>query len=105
MTAKPAHLPDHVGYCMDCGKLSYRSRKAARRAARAAHPGESLQAYEAHPGVWHYGHSHVWRFTSTVDATQTALAVKAHQNAPQTALPQILMIARASQESRRDKST
>lgn len=43
--------------CAACGKRSYPDRRAARRAARAAHPSAHLQEYECEPdsGRWHYG--------------------------------------------------
>ncbi|MGH3933500.1 MAG: hypothetical protein ACRDS1_00710 [Pseudonocardiaceae bacterium] len=49
-------------YCERCGKWSYRTRKAARRAARTLHPDDSgLQAYQCPhgDGLHHYGH---WRY-------------------------------------------
>lgn len=46
--------------CRTCGKRAYSSRKQARRAARIAHPGDHLRAYQCphHPGFWHIGHLH-----------------------------------------------
>lgn len=51
--------------CSACGKKTWRSRKAARRAARRAHPGRAglLDEYPCPAGTpsgdgvgWHYGH-------------------------------------------------
>jgi hypothetical protein len=53
---KPA---DRIGRCPSCDRVSYRSRKAARRAARATLPGHrNLSAYPcpAQPDLWHFGH-------------------------------------------------
>ena len=53
------------GTCGACGKQSFGSRKEARLAARQSHPGDQMSAYECRErpgsGVWHYGHSHLWR--------------------------------------------
>lgn len=42
-------------HCTVCGKLVYATRKAAKAAARRAHPGERMNAYRCN-GWWHYGH-------------------------------------------------
>lgn len=60
MTRRAEHYPSSTGCCADCGKQTYRSRKAAKRASKIAHPGDVLHPYECTPGVWHYGH-HRWR--------------------------------------------
>lgn len=46
-------------HCASCRKGAYLSRKEARKAARAHHPGEALSAYRCpvDPGSWHYGHA------------------------------------------------
>lgn len=53
--------PVKLGPCATCGgKITYPSRKAARSAARAYHPGDSgLAAYRCplDAGYWHVGHS------------------------------------------------
>lgn len=46
--------PVFVGTCPTCGKRSFRSRKDARRAGRAAHPGAHLSEYRCGDD-WHYG--------------------------------------------------
>jgi hypothetical protein len=43
-----------AGLCA-CGKGRYVSRKAARHAGKANHPGEHLSSYRCGP-YWHYGH-------------------------------------------------
>lgn len=44
--------------CSVHGKRSHPTRKAARRAWKAAHPGESLQVYECQEGYgWHVGNA------------------------------------------------
>lgn len=53
----PWHLQQHR--CHTCGKWAYHSRRDARRAYKALHPGESrLNAYRCpdRPEFWHYGH-------------------------------------------------
>lgn len=47
----------HMGLstCPDCGKRRYGSRKDAKRAARARHPGDHLAEYRC-GGFWHVGH-------------------------------------------------
>lgn len=44
--------------CRTCRKRAYDSRKHARSAAHAAHPGDHLAAYRCphHTGFWHVGH-------------------------------------------------
>lgn len=65
MTARAEHYPTSYGKCPACGKDCFRSRKAARRAAKHRHPDERMCAYECpdhpHAGVWHYGHDRAWR--------------------------------------------
>lgn len=48
-----------VGICPVCGKRSYTSRRAARRAARALHPAAVLRAYRCGQH-WHVGHNPPW---------------------------------------------
>ena len=50
-----------VAECETCGKKSYTSRKAARRAWRAFHPEGSLNVYRcpAWPDYWHLGHHRI----------------------------------------------
>lgn len=45
--------------CSTCGKWCYPTRKAARRAARAFHPGHPMRAYQC-GDWWHYGHKPAW---------------------------------------------
>jgi hypothetical protein len=49
-----------VGTCDVHHKKLFKTRKDARAAARAVHPGANLSAYKcdvpAHAGCWHYGH-------------------------------------------------
>lgn len=47
-----------VGWCRTHGKNLYRSRRAARRAARRFHPGDHLSSYpcDEHSARWHIGH-------------------------------------------------
>lgn len=48
----------HWNTCPDCGKKSYRTRKAARKMRRVYHPGDRQSAYECPYGNgWHYGHT------------------------------------------------
>lgn len=47
--------PSPRGACPACGKLMFDSRKVAKAAARRAHPGERLNAYQC-GDWWHYGH-------------------------------------------------
>ena len=49
------HDPTPLTHCTVCGKLVFPSRKAAKTAARRAHPGERMNAYRCN-GWWHYGH-------------------------------------------------
>lgn len=46
------------GYCRECGKFMYDTRKAAKKVFRAVHPGESMNAYRCPVRVdrWHVGH-------------------------------------------------
>lgn len=54
----PEAVRDRLPHCGTCGKWTYRSRKSARKAARALHPNDGrLQAYRCAVGRgWHYGH-------------------------------------------------
>lgn len=45
--------------CERSGKRCFASRKDARRAARAIHPGAVLRAYQCE-SHWHYGNSPEW---------------------------------------------
>lgn len=51
--------PGALFTCGSCRKRTYRSRKTARRAARAIHPEDRMAAYECptYPGRWHIGHT------------------------------------------------
>ena len=42
--------------CAECGKYRYFNRKAARRAARRYHPGDSMSVYRC-GDFWHIGHT------------------------------------------------
>lgn len=57
-SVKPAtnKIPQH-GLCDDptCGKVRYKNRRDAKRAAKKFHPGSHLSAYEC-LGYWHFGH-------------------------------------------------
>lgn len=46
------------GYCYNCGKMSFDSRKTARANARRNFPHEQLNAFRCYvdDDVWHYGH-------------------------------------------------
>jgi hypothetical protein len=70
MKPQPQHR-NNQGTCGACGKQTFVSRKKARQAAKDSHPGEQMTAYECRErpgsGVWHFGHSHVWRHTSPLD--------------------------------------
>ncbi|MBV9010648.1 MAG: hypothetical protein JO272_01135 [Pseudonocardiales bacterium] len=46
------------GFCRPCGKWGYPSRKQARKARCALHPGEAVDTYRcpADAAVWHIGH-------------------------------------------------
>lgn len=46
---------DWVGTC-SCGKRTYKTRKDARRAAKAGHAGEHMSVYRCAQGHWHIGH-------------------------------------------------
>lgn len=49
-----------IGYCEFHDKMTYSSRKAARKAARTILPHEQLSAYPCTlmDGHWHFGHLH-----------------------------------------------
>ena len=49
---------DMLGYCPECGKQTFRSRKAARRAAKTCLPHERLSAYPCpvNDNHFHFGH-------------------------------------------------
>ena len=49
----------HFGQCPDCGKLTYSTRRAAKTAARAAHPGTPMRVYQC-GDYWHYGNTPGW---------------------------------------------
>lgn len=56
----PRKVGDSSHTCR-CGKQAYRSRKEARTAIRACHPGEKMRAYQCawagdFPAIWHIGH-------------------------------------------------
>lgn len=56
---RPKVGPDHSvqtqGKCPDCGKVRYRSRADAKKAARTRNlPG--MSPYECSDGYWHLGH-------------------------------------------------
>lgn len=43
--------------CTDCGKQGYFTRREAKAAAKAVHPGDTLSVYRCPgSGYWHYGH-------------------------------------------------
>jgi len=51
-----------LGICAECGKMRYRTRSDAKKAARRAHPGERMAAYpcttddnDGYEGRWHLG--------------------------------------------------
>lgn len=45
------------GMCMTCDKHSYSSKKTAKAAARALHPGSGLRPYRCPADAgWHIGH-------------------------------------------------
>lgn len=47
----------YIANCADCGKHGFDTRKSARAALKARHPGERMQAYRCESsGLWHYGH-------------------------------------------------
>lgn len=48
----------HRGRCAACGKFSWLTRKAARRAVKLGHAGESMTIYRCpvDPDVFHVGH-------------------------------------------------
>lgn len=54
------HTQPHLGACAECGKQRYRSRTAARKAARRLYPGEALRAYQCGE-YWHIGHTPQWK--------------------------------------------
>lgn len=47
--------PHYIGTCTTCGKRCYVTKRAAKTAARALHPGDHLNAYRCGPW-WHLGH-------------------------------------------------
>ncbi|WP_306358324.1 MULTISPECIES: hypothetical protein [unclassified Nocardia] len=51
--------PGYLGFCRDCGKAAFDTRRTARRYARRRYPGEAgLRAYPCprRIGAWHVGH-------------------------------------------------
>lgn len=59
---KPPVKDGRIGQCPLCGKVRFRSRKAAKDFIRENHPGHHLRPYECEDedgnltGYWHYGH-------------------------------------------------
>lgn len=48
-----------IGLCEVCGKRTFASRRAAKKAARFWFPGEALRAYQCGEH-WHIGHTPAW---------------------------------------------
>lgn len=44
-----------IGTCPECGKQTFKTRKAAKRALNAIHPGSGMSVYPCGDG-YHYGH-------------------------------------------------
>jgi hypothetical protein len=80
-----------TGRCVYCRreKWSYRSRKAARQAARIKWPGDHQSAYrcQAAPDdveVWHYGHYTGWRDEHPCDDNGVAYPAPEVHSTPST---------------------
>lgn len=56
MAIKRTHHTEYVGYCQDCGKKSYSTRKRAKAALKLYHPGEKNLAVYQCGEYFHYGH-------------------------------------------------
>jgi hypothetical protein len=101
VTGRADHYASSTGTCGDCQrqKLVFRSRKAARRYARSAHPNEKLHAYECSPGRWHYGHDEAWRHETTLDADQVAVVTRVHVDPQPSALAAMHRLAHAAKRA------
>lgn len=51
---RPIDADRHFGYCKECGRIRYASKRMAKVAARQMHPGQRLRAF-ACGDYWHYG--------------------------------------------------
>lgn len=78
--------PQSLGRCRATGKVAYATRKAARAAARAYHPGECLRAYRCPVADhFHIGHTPDWRRHGEAPAPpRGAPARAAHDEGPAT---------------------
>ena len=73
----PAFNQSGVGTCIQCGKVNFRTRKEARAAKRAIHPGEKMDTYQCFNDVWHYGHTDMWLPAGSLALAWTPLPAKA----------------------------
>ncbi|QFY09606.1 hypothetical protein GBF35_25760 [Nonomuraea phyllanthi] len=51
---RPIDADRHFGYCKECGRVRYASKRMAKVAARQIHPGKNLRAFPC-GDYWHYG--------------------------------------------------
>ena len=59
----------HIGACSTCGKVSYETRRDARRAGKTFHPAQRPSVYRCGP-LWHVSTSLAprWTFRRNADA-------------------------------------
>lgn len=51
---RPIDADRHFGYCKQCGRVRYGTKRTAKVAARQMHPGQNLRAFKC-GDYWHYG--------------------------------------------------
>jgi len=85
-----------IGSCPRCGKTSFRSRKAARAAARSFHPGEHKRIYRCVDERWHYG-----RLDSAVPINEDGIVLVADPRAV-AATTRIAAAARQAKKIRQE---
>ncbi|PRX66147.1 hypothetical protein B0I32_106283 [Nonomuraea fuscirosea] len=50
----PIEADRHFGYCKECGRVRYATKKRAKAAARQLHPGRNMRAFPCDT-YWHFG--------------------------------------------------
>ncbi|MEQ4726256.1 hypothetical protein [Nonomuraea sp. B19D2] len=71
---RPIDADRHFGYCKECGRVRYASKRMAKVAARQIHPGQNLRAFKC-GDYWHYGPHAVAKRTRQFRGARASLVI------------------------------
>ncbi|MEV0149718.1 MULTISPECIES: hypothetical protein [unclassified Nonomuraea] len=73
-TLRPIDANRHFGYCRECGRVRYASKRVAKVAVRQLHPGQNLRVFKC-GDYWHYGPHTVARRNRQFQGARPSLVI------------------------------